>query len=119
MNKPIVIIESPYAGNIDRNIEYARAAMKDCFARGEIPFASHLLYTQEGILDDENPAERKLGIEAGFEFQRFADKTAVYDDLGMSKGMHEGISDSIKKGIPIEYRSIPNWTNEIKLKEII
>ena len=54
-----VIIESPYAGDVERNVRYARAAMADCLKRGEAPFASHLLYTQEGVLDDDIPGERQ------------------------------------------------------------
>ena len=45
-----VIIESPFAGNIRKNINYARKCMKDCLMKGEYPFASHLLYTQKGII---------------------------------------------------------------------
>ena len=40
-----VIIESPYAGNVEENEEYARKCLRDCLMRGEAPFASHLLYT--------------------------------------------------------------------------
>lgn len=47
-----VVVESPFAGDIQKNIEYARKCMADCLKRGEAPFASHLLYTQDGILDD-------------------------------------------------------------------
>jgi hypothetical protein len=57
----LVVVESPYAGDVTRNLEYARAAMADCLARGEAPFASHALYTQIGVLDDTKPEERKLG----------------------------------------------------------
>ena len=64
----LVIIESSFAGDMERNIKYARRCMRDSLIRGEFPFASHLLYTQEGILDDTKPDERKLGIEAGFEW---------------------------------------------------
>lgn len=38
--------------------------MLDALDRGEAPYASHLLYTQ--MLDDTIPAERELGIKAGF-----------------------------------------------------
>ena len=38
-----VIIESPYAGEIDKNTAYARRCMRDSLDRGEAPFASHLL----------------------------------------------------------------------------
>ena len=53
----LVVLESPFAGNVEMNIHYARACMADCLARGEAPFASHLLYTQPGILDDDIPEE--------------------------------------------------------------
>ena len=35
----LVLVESPYAGDVDRNKAYARAAMHDCIRRGEAPFA--------------------------------------------------------------------------------
>ena len=104
----LVILESPYAGDIEKNIEYARACMADCLHRGEAPFASHLLYTQPGVLKDEVPEERKLGIEAGFEWRKVAKLTVVYTDMGISSGMKWGIKNSEKLGIPIEYRSLYN-----------
>ena len=60
-----VILESPYAGDIEKNIEYARKCVRDSLLRGEAPIASHLLYTQEGILYDDIPEERKHGIIPG------------------------------------------------------
>lgn len=47
-----VIVESPYAGDIERNMRYLRACLADCLRRGEAPFASHAIYTQPGVLDD-------------------------------------------------------------------
>jgi hypothetical protein len=101
-----VVIESPYAGDIDLNLRYLRAAMHDCFKRGEAPFASHGLYTQPGVLRDEVPEERELGIQGGFAWRDAAEMTVVYTDLGMSKGMQYGIADAEKKGRPIEYRTL-------------
>jgi hypothetical protein len=49
-----VILGSPYAGDIERNISYARKCIRHSLSLGEAPIASHLLYTQEGILDDDN-----------------------------------------------------------------
>lgn len=103
----LVILESPYAGNIELNERYARACMKDCFERGEAPFASHLLYTQPGVLDDTNPFERDMGINAGLSWGIFADKTVVYTDLGISGGMKYGITNAESQGRPVEYRSLP------------
>ena len=37
-----VIIESPYSGDIPRNLLYARLCVFDCLQRGEAPYASHL-----------------------------------------------------------------------------
>ena len=108
----IVIIESPYAGGVERNKTYLRACLRDSLLRGEAPFASHGLYTQDGVLDDLIPGERAHGIEAGFAFRRAAALTAVYGDLGVSGGMQLGIDHSVEAGIPVEYRSLPGWVNE-------
>ena len=72
-----VIVESPYAGDIERNLAYARAGIRDCLKRGEAPIASHLLYTQPGILDDDDGEERQLGIEAGLAWIGVADIVAA------------------------------------------
>lgn len=105
-----VIIESPF-GNKDphvvlQNITYARRCMRDCLERGENPYASHLLFTQEGILDDNDPEERTWGIDAGLDWGQFAEKTVVYTDRGMSSGMQYGIKNAEKVNRPIEYRTL-------------
>ncbi len=102
----LVIIESPYAGDIEANVEYARAAIRDSLNRGEAPIASHLLYTQPGILDDAIPEERQWGIDAGLAWRRVADVTVVYTDKGITKGMEYGIKLAEEEGNPVEYRSL-------------
>lgn len=101
-----VIIESPYAGDIERNITYARMCMKDSFNRGEAPFASHLLYTQEGILNDGVKQERDLGIDAGLEWGKLAELTAVYIDYGITSGMQYGIENAYRHDRVVEFRKI-------------
>jgi len=109
-----VIIESPYGGAFrDKNVEYLRAALRDSLMRGEAPYASHGLYTQEGVLDDNTPAERRLGIDAGFEWREAAHRTVVYTDLGISDGMKEGIADAKHKRRDVEYRQLPGWGEDI------
>lgn len=105
-----VIVESPYAGNVELNERYARAALRDCLLRGEAPIASHLLYTQPGVLDDLIPEERQLGIEAGLLWGKEAEKTVVYTDLGVSGGMKYGIASAESYGREIEYRNIEGWS---------
>lgn len=83
----LVIVESPYAGDVEANVAYARLALHDCLMRGEAPIASHLLYTQPGVLDDNDPDERDFGIAAGLAWSRKADYAVFYTDRGWSKGM--------------------------------
>ena len=42
----LTVIESPYAGDVEGNLTYLRACLKDCVERGESPYASHGLLTQ-------------------------------------------------------------------------
>ena len=104
----LVIVESPYAGAtpeaIAGNVAYARAALADCLRRGEAPFASHLLYTQPGVLRDEVPAERRLGIAAGFAWGNRAKAAVFYLDLGWSSGMRGAVEHWRDCGVPIEER---------------
>jgi len=101
-----VIIESPYADGIEQHIEYARECVKDSLMRGESPIASHLLYTQPNILNDESEEEREMGIEAGLAWLSVADKHVFYVDLGVSSGMQIAAEQSKKLDIPTEYRTI-------------
>lgn len=102
----LVILESPYAGDIEKNVTFARAAMRDCLARGDAPAASHLLYTQPGVLDDGDREQRARGIDAGLAWGRVAEATVVYIDLGISEGMREGIRRAHLEGRPVEYREL-------------
>lgn len=104
-----VVVESPYAGNIFQrwlNRRYARRCLHDCLMRGEAPFASHLLYTQPGVLRDGVALERTLGINAGFAWGQWASATVVYTDRGISKGMRAGIFAAEDAGRSIEYRQL-------------
>lgn len=104
-----VLVESPYAGDVERNLRYLRAALRDCLKRGEAPFASHAIYTQIGVLDDNHPAERAMGIEAGLLIGSRMDLTAVYEDLGISSGMALGIERAQQQGRAIVYRKLGGW----------
>lgn len=101
-----VIIESPYAGDTERNVRYARACVRDSVLRGEAPIASHLLFTQQGILNDDILAERSAGIAAGHAWMSRADLCAVYTDLGLSEGMKRGIERAFAEQTAIEFRTI-------------
>ncbi|PRA83631.1 hypothetical protein CQ054_18810 [Ochrobactrum sp. MYb29] len=103
-HRELVIIEAPYSGGVETNTAYARACLLDSLRRGEAPIASHLLHTQ--VLDDMQPDERSLGIEAGLAWYRVATKCVVYSDRGISGGMKIGIDRAELYGVKVEYRSI-------------
>jgi hypothetical protein len=109
----LVILESPYAGldsksegQIEKNVEYSRACLRDSLMRNESPLASHLLYTQPNVLDDTDPDERAIGIEAGLAWGKHAHATVVYVDRGFSRGMEQGVRRAIREGRPVHVRRI-------------
>jgi hypothetical protein len=102
----LVILESPFAGDEQANIDYARLCVRDSLMRGEAPIASHLLYTQPTILDDSVPKERQHGIDAGLAWRAVAHGSVVYTDRGITRGMEYGIAAAKEAGRTVEYRSI-------------
>lgn len=116
--KRIVVVESPFAGDVPRNLRFLRACLRDCLLRGEAPYASHAIYTQPGILDDGVQSDRDLGMTSGFAFKSVADTTVVYTNLGISPGMQAGIDASLKQGFRYEYRALPeSWEEDAKAHE--
>jgi hypothetical protein len=132
--KKLVIIESPLGRRVDgtictpqelaENVVYARACMADSLRRGdEAPYGSHLLYPQ--VLDDATPAERRLGMEAGFDWgaaaamaKAYSDThaggdvprldafAAIYVDRGITSGMAEGIERHKRNGLQVVERRL-------------
>lgn len=110
----LVILESPFApfewADISRteeqNVEYARACVRHSLSQGEAPIASHLLYTQPGILNDYVPAERQWGIDAGLAWKQVAQGSVVYVDFGITRGMQYGIDAARNAGLDVEFRYI-------------
>lgn len=102
----LVILESPYAGDIEANVAYARECVRDSLQRGEAPIASHLLYTQPGILRDDEPLERAWGIKAGLAWREVAQLSVFYTDLGWSTGMRAAYRSAFDKGRPFALRAL-------------
>ena len=59
----LIHVASPYAGDIEKNTEFAKEACRFVMDEGHAFFAPHLLYPQ--VLDENNSAERKLGLAMG------------------------------------------------------
>ena len=111
MNFKRVIVETPYKAatqkGLKQNLEFARACAHDCLVNHhEAPFMSHLLYTQDGILDDNIPEERQDGIDAGLAWGAVAEATIVYLDRGISTGMLYGVKNAQANHRPVICRNL-------------
>ena len=101
-----VVIESPYAGDIHANTQYAIKCLRDSLKLGESPIASHILYAHSGALCEVVDDDRLLGVEAGYAWMEVCDHVAAYVDLGISDGMKTAIRHAVEIGKPVEYRWI-------------
>ena len=98
------IIESPFAGDVERNRLYAQLSMRIALSEhNESPLAFHTIYTQ--CLSDADPAHRKMGIERSFPWYEVADKVVYMIDRGISTGMHDGFITAKEKGKEVEFRT--------------
>ncbi|QQM15470.1 putative purine transdeoxyribosylase [Kosakonia virus Kc318] len=102
MTMKLVIVESPYAGAVQQNVHYARLCLAE-------PIASHLLYTQPNVLNDDIPEERALGIAAGLAWRSVAEKAIFYVDRGWSSGMTAALELYDREGFPYEFRKLEGY----------
>jgi hypothetical protein len=69
------------------------------------------------VLNDDNPVERQIGIEAGLAWACVAEATVVYTDLGITEGMRRGIERAECAGRTVERRSLSDWKDESTASE--
>jgi hypothetical protein len=81
---PMVYICSPFAGDVETNIENARRYSKFAVDQGYLPITPHLLYPQ--FLDDDSQNERDLGLFFGLILLDKCSEVWVFGDY-ISKGM--------------------------------
>jgi hypothetical protein len=113
----IIVLESPYSGNIATHVQYAQRAMLDARKRGEIVLVPHLLWTQHHLCPtvfvsdyDEKYDVKGCGRDESLEQIRtlrgVADKVVFYMDYGMSPGMRAGREDCLAHKYTMEERYI-------------
>lgn len=98
----LIYMASPYAGDVEKNITFAKQACRYVMEQGHAFFAPHLLYPQ--ILDDTDPAERKIGLKLGLRMLVICDEIWVCSGR-ISPGMEAEIELAKQLGIPIRYVS--------------
>lgn len=110
------MIESPYSGDIDRNIRYLNLCIADAgLLRNEVSYASHLAMTQHprckkfyvsDFVEKWNVLTREQAIDASQRVRRRCDKTVFYTDLGWSGGMNAAKFYCTLHGLPQEERKL-------------
>ena len=100
--RPIVYICSPYAGDVETNVQKARRYCRFAVDKGYIPIAPHLLFTQ--FLNDDNPKERQLGIFFGNAVMSKCSEVWVFGEH-ISNGMEADIKRAKWKNYPLRYFS--------------
>ena len=105
----LVYICSPYAGNIDQNILFAKAACRYAASQGCAPVAPHLLYPQ--FLNDSVPAERDAGIRMGLRLLSPCDELWICGSR-ISAGMENEITEAKRLGIPVRTLSAQQLQEE-------
>lgn len=98
----IVYIASPYAGDVEGNVAFAKAACRLAMEQGNTPVAAHLLYPQ--MLDDAVPEERELGIRLGLKLLEACSEMWLCGSR-ISSGMQKELEAAGRLGIPV--RRIP------------
>ncbi|MEE0914554.1 MAG: DUF4406 domain-containing protein [Ruminococcus sp.] len=98
--RPIVYICSPYAGDVETNVQKARRYCRFAVDKGYIPIAPHLLFTQ--FLNDDNPKERQLGIFFGNAVMSKCSEVWVFGEY-ISNGMEAEIKRAKWKNYRLRY----------------
>jgi hypothetical protein len=99
IKKPFIYVCSPLRGDIKRNISKAIGYARFVYAKGCIPLAPHIIFTQ--FLDDEDPGERAAGMEMGIELLRKCDELWSFGTR-VSEGMAAEIAAAKTLGLKVK-----------------
>lgn len=116
INNSVVMIESPYSGDIDRNIRYLNIAITESkLLYGECPYAGHAYLTQHArnkdhFCSNSNKKWSVLGRDVSVErcniIRHRCDKTVFYTDRGWNTGMKLAKEYCEKNNLPYEERQV-------------
>lgn len=105
-----VYICSPLGGNITANIENAKRYSQYVFKCGMAPVIPHFYAL---VLNDDNPEERKLGMQAGISLLWVCDEIWIFGDE-ITEGMKKEILFAEKLNIEVRYIS----ENDLRKSEV-
>lgn len=110
MENKLCYICSPYRGDTERNTQYAQELTRRAVLKGYTPITPHLYITQ--ALDDADPAERALGMEAGLHLLEPCKYIMIGGRYGLSEGMRHEIERAHRLGKTFLYELGMNLTGE-------
>lgn len=102
-DRPFVYVCSPYKGDVEKNVERARAYCRQVFEAGYHPVAVHLFFPQ--FLRDAVPEERAAGMAMGLALLPMCRALVICGDT-ISEGMKQEIIAA--QSIGIETCSLAN-----------
>jgi hypothetical protein len=101
---PKIYVCSPLKGDFKNNVEKAKKYCRFVTLKiGGIPICPHIYFTR--FLNDDNSAEREIGIELGLRLLKDCDEMIVFDKYGISEGMQKEIEVAKSLNIHIIYES--------------
>ena len=98
--RPIVYICSPFAGDVETNVEAARRYSRFAVDSGYLPVAPHLLFPQ--FMNDNDPKERDLAMFFGNVLMSKCAELWVFGET-ISPGMTAEIDRAKRKNYLIRY----------------
>lgn len=109
----LIYVASPYAGDVEKNVEYAKQACRTVMESGHVFFAPHLMYPV--VLDDARPEERQAGIEMGLTVLYRCDELWAFGET-ISSGMQAEIAEAERLRIPVRRMELaPERTLDVVL----
>ena len=100
MERSVVFICSPYAGDVNTNVERAKRFLLYAIEQGVTPIAPHLLYPQ--VLDDAEDDAREQGMQMGYDLLHRCDGVWVLGPT-VSEGMQEEVVRALGSGMQVRY----------------
>jgi hypothetical protein len=90
---------------------YANAAMVNSIKRGEVPISPQQLLNADDVFNTVSAMEYDY-VDIWTSWVDRADKIAVYTDLGIDPNdIGNAISYALKRGMIVEFRSIPEYAS--------
>lgn len=109
-NKLVYII-SPYSGEMDKNIAFAKDVCRYAVAQNCIPLAPHLLYIQ--IFDNSVPENRDAGIRMGLRVLEVCDELWVCGELSQDVLMETAYAKCLEVPVRnISEQDVKRWIVE-------